>query len=358
MKILFITRKFPPSVGGMELFAHDISQELSKSNDLALVKWGGSRKWYPVILPYLSLWSFYELLKGDINIIHIQDSLFSPLGLILSRLFAKPYVVVSHGLDLTWDNYLYQKVIPYCVKRANAIFCISQEVCDIATESGVAPEKIHSIPLGIKDDIYGQYSREEGREILEVKSSSKIILSVGRLVERKGVRIFIRDVLPLLIKKHKDLLFIIIGEGEERKNIEKEIIKQNLSGHVRLMGQVEDYVRIAAYNASDVFVMPNIVVKNDIEGFGLVVLEASLCKLPVVASSIGGIRDAITNNSNGILIEPGQIDEFYKTVDGFLSGPAEAQRFGEQSRKFTLENYSWDKVAKKYMEVYKQLIKN
>src|SRR5579884_1731529 len=104
MKVLFVTRKFPPSVGGMQLFAHDLSQALATTTDVKLIKWSGDGRVKAVLiaLPYLFIRSFWALLWHKVDVIHLQDSLLTPGGRLLSLIFRKPYVVVIHGLDITY----------------------------------------------------------------------------------------------------------------------------------------------------------------------------------------------------------------------------------------------------------------
>src|SRR5665213_93350 len=109
-KVLFITRRFPPSVGGMQRFAGDLSQALRKETGrLDIVAWGGANKWLSLwALPWLFVVSCYKLLTvRDYDILHMQDGLLSPLGWLLHVLTNKPYIVIAHGLDITYPNHLY-----------------------------------------------------------------------------------------------------------------------------------------------------------------------------------------------------------------------------------------------------------
>src|SRR5579884_1054396 len=101
MKVLFITRKYPPAVGGMELFAYELSQALAVKTEVRLVKWSGYGRLRAVLwaLPSLFVRSFWDLLTHKTDVIHAHDSLLAPIALVLSRLFRKPFVVVVHGLD-------------------------------------------------------------------------------------------------------------------------------------------------------------------------------------------------------------------------------------------------------------------
>jgi phosphatidylinositol alpha-1,6-mannosyltransferase len=356
MKILFITRKFPPSTGGMELFARDLYMALGDKTDTRLVKWGGSNKALPLVLPYLALRAVWELAKGGIDIIHVQDGLLAPLGYALAKLSGKPFGIVIHGLDITYDNKLYKLFVPWAVRRADVVFCISQAAANAARQRGVADSKIHAIPLAVADELYGKSNRAELISWLQLPAESHLLLTVGRLVKRKGVAWFICDALPGLVKQYPGLIYLVVGEGGERRDIETAIKRSDMVKNVQLLGRISGGLYEAAYNGADVFVMPNINVPGDIEGFGLVLLEASTCALPVVAADTEGIKDAIEDGKNGVLVPSGDTKAFQREISRFLADPALAKRFGAQSRDFTLATYQWDKIAGRYIEQYQRLL--
>lgn len=361
MKILFITRRYPPSVGGMENFAYDLRSSLSEEIDTSLVKYGGPNKYLIFVIPYLFLLSFVRLATNHIELIHIQDGLLSPLGFLLSKIFNKPYTVVLHGLDITYENVAYQKLIPPVVARAENVFCISQATAEEAQKRGISHNKIKIIPLGITDDHYGR--RKDAHKIIleelqiDVRDNP-FLLTVGRLVKRKGVAWFVGEVMPELIKKYPTLQYLIPGDGNDKENIENVINKKDLTKNVKLLGRVEDEVISALYNEASVFVMPNIPVKGDMEGFGRVLLEASLCQIPIVASGIEGIKDAIEDGRNGVLLEPYDKESFIKEITNFLENKDYAEEFGTKSRKYSIDKFNWKNISNNYIKTYEKIIGN
>lgn len=360
MKIFFMTRRFPPSVGGMENFAFDLFTALSKKIDIVLVKWGKETKSLPLILPYFLFAGFSSLVKHRkrIDIIHAQDGVLAPLGWLFSKLFRKPYIVVIHGLDITFTNKLFQTVVPWAVKRAEVVFCISQAAADEVVKRGCDPAKIKVIPLGITDEIFA--SKTEGRNKItkewNLANDAAIILTLGRLVERKGVAWFVENCMPLLVERIPQIVYLVAGSGGEEEKIRNIIEQKNLSEHVKLLGRVSDDMMAALYNGADVFVQPNIPVAGDMEGFGKVLLEASLCELPVVASGIEGIKDAITNGSNGVLVNTKDAQAFVDEIAGFLSNPKKAEQFGKASRQFSLGKFDWATIAEEYVIEYQKIV--
>lgn len=360
MKILFIARRFPPSVGGMERFAFDLSGALKAKAPLLMITWGGSNTWLPVVLPLFFLRALWKLLTDrSIDIIHMQDAVQAPIGWLLSKLTGRPYVVIVHGLDITYGKYGYQKLIPPFVRQANAVIAISAAAEQEALARGVKKDKVQTIPLGIHDD-FGDSERPSARAVSDAlgtdASNRLLLLTTGRLVKRKGVRWFIANVLTEVVKEHPEVLYVVVGEGGEREAIEAAIADNELNDHVILMGRVSDEARSLLYRAADIFVMPNIVVPNDIEGFGIVVQEAACAGLPVVASDLQGIKDALTDGKNGILVQTEDSDAFKAEISKLIKDPVARRKFGASARSYTLSEYGWDRIANQYNKVYEKLL--
>jgi glycosyltransferase involved in cell wall biosynthesis len=358
MKILFIARKFPPSVGGMERFAFDLSNALDDEVEMTKITWGGSNKWLPLVLPVFFFRACWVLLTKKIDIIHMQDAVQAPVGWLLHVIFRKPYIIVAHGLDITFEKGFYQKIILPFVRRADEVVSISSATKDEADKRGVNKKKSTVITLGTHDD-YGVIQPDRkmlGEHFGMDLSNKKLLLTTGRLVKRKGVAWFIENALPELVKHDKNILYFIAGKGGQQEAIEAAIEATGLSSHVKLLGRVSDEDRTLLYTSCDVFVMPNIVVVGDMEGFGIVVHEAATAGLPVVASGIEGILDALKDGKNGILVETRDTKAFIGEIEKLLANDKKRQEFGMKARRYTLETYSWKNIASQYVKVYKKLV--
>jgi len=183
----------------------------------------------------------------------------------------------------------------------------------------------------------------------------KVLLTVGRLIERKGVVHFLTDVMPRMLAQRQDFCYMIVGEGPQRELIETRITSLHLEEHVVLLGRVDDDTLRAAYHLADLFVMPNIPVQNDIEGFGLVALEAAAAGRYVVASRLDGIPEAIVPGQNGTLLDPLDSEAFAATILDLLADDEKRQILGRQAREFVRDRYSWDIVARRYQQVFMQV---
>lgn len=356
IKTLFITRNFPPAIGGMERFAKDLYEALKKDVDQALLSWGGSKKMLILVIPYFFIKSCWILARKDIDIIHAQDGVILLLATILGKIFRKPVVVVVHGLDVTYKNALYQYAITHALKAASEIVCNSRSTKEEVLKRGVNSRTAHVIPLGITDDLYDARESSKLPSSFEIPKDSKILLSVGRLVKRKGIAWFIRNVLPEVVSQEKDTILIICGKGPEEQSIGQAINDAALTSNVRLLGAVSNNELRYLYNNAACFVMPNIKVSGDKEGFGRVLLEASLCQLPIVASDIEGIPDAITHNKNGVLVQAESSKAHIAAILDILRDNKKAHKFGIKSRSYTLEHYNWQLVSENYVALYNSLI--
>jgi glycosyltransferase involved in cell wall biosynthesis len=357
-RVLFITRCYPPAVGGMERFAKDLHDALAKETDQVTLSWGGSKKALIFVLPYFFIKSCLIVARNNIEVIHAQDGVVSIFATLVGKLFKKPVVVVIHGLDATYSNGLYQYLIRHSLKRSERIICISQAAKDEVVKRGINSRNVVVIPLGMTDELFDKtiLKKQINEVVHDLPENPKILLSVGRLVKRKGIVWFLNNVMPEIIKKESSSILVVCGKGPEKEEIEKAIKSLKISKNVRLIVSVTDEQLKILYNSADCFVMPNIPVAGDMEGFGRVLLEAALCELPVVASDLEGIKEAITNNKNGILCTPEDSQAHSRTIIGILRDKSGAKLLGSRARQYTLKNYSWPLIAQHYLDQYTSLI--
>lgn len=359
LNILFVARRFPPAVGGMERFAYDLATSLDADHSMVKITWGGANKWLPVVLPIFFIRGLWALMSKPIDVIHMQDGVLAPIGWLFSKLSGKPYVVVAHGLDVTYENRFYQAVNVAFIRRADAVIAISSATMDELLKRGMNPEKVSVITIGTHDDYLAPKADKDllEREFGQDMHNRLLLLTTGRLVKRKGVAWFVRYALPKIVQKYPSVLYVVAGEGEQRRDIESSIAKVNLSKNVLMLGLVSEQQRSALYQSSDVFVMPNIQVAGDMEGFGIVALEAATAGLPIVASNLEGIRDAIKDGENGRLVTSENSDEFVTEISHLLSDKELRETLGKKARTYSLREYSWVSVARSYTAIYDKLLK-
>ena len=356
--VLFISRRFPPSKGGMERYAADLSTALKQQVTLSPVVWTKQNKWLTVLaLPILFVQALGKLLTDrSIQVIHSQDAVTAPLAWLLSKLSGKPFVTVIHGLDVTYSNRIYVHTVLPFVRKAKKVIANSTATADAAKARDIS--KLVVITPGVSEasPLLGHKKTLEqvGLSMLEGK---KILLTVGRLVRRKGVAWFIREVLPSIVKSDDSIRYVVVGGGAELESINEAIAATKMDAHVVLLGKVEDDAKLALFGAADIFVMPNIKVTNDMEGFGIVAHEAALARLPLVASNLEGIADAVADGENGLLVTPEDAAAYVAAIEKVLHfSKSERAEFTRKARAYTLKTYDWQKVATKFRNTYEEVV--
>lgn len=356
MRILFITRKYPPSTGGMENAAYELYTVLSATHDVTLVKWGGSTKLLPIVYFKLLFEALWHGLRNKPDVIYLQDGIMAPLGWIVKAILRRPTVMTIHGLEATYQNPVYKLIVTPFIRKQTRLVAVSNET-KLKVEQGLPGSHPQVIFNGLRDNFYQPRGRGESLAFiaqetgipLEQLQQSKILNTTGRLVRRKGVLWFIDNVMPNL---GKDVLYLVSGKGKDQELIRTAIDQHGLGNQVKLLGRVSDELRIALYNTVDLFVMPNVPIPNDMEGFGLVAIEAASCGALVVASNLEGIPDAIINGQNGILVQPGDAQQYIEVINRELT---ERSLSPELVRHYTLTHYSWDETGRQYTELMKSL---
>ncbi len=180
--------------------------------------------------------------------------------------------------------------------------------------------------------------------------NKKIILTAGRLVERKGHDVVL-GALHKLKEKIPQAHYVIIGAGPQKAALELMVKTLKLEDSVTLAGEISDYDLAAWYKICDVFVMISRQLENeDAEGFGIVYLEANMFGKPVIAGKSGGAGEAVLDNETGILVEPTNPEQILNALKNLLENRDEAKRLGENGKKRVEEEFQWEKQAESILK--------
>ena len=346
-RFLFITRNYPPKVGGLEAYSYNLIREFEhhhQTHKITLTKSNLHLFWF---FPYCLLKGLFICWKYHIAHIHLCDALLSPVGILLKMLTKSRVSVSVVGLDITYPNMFYQLLVPRCVRRMDRVICISRATRDECTLRGIPNNRCTVIPIGINsNDAYLPLAKEDLLRQLEKITRTPlenrhILVTVGRLVRRKGVAWFVEHVMPRLNSRY---LYLIVGAGPEKDRILKLVRRHQLEDHVLMLGQRSNADRNILLNAADMFIMPNITVAGDVEGFGIVALEAGSCGLPVIASNIQGIRDAVLDGKTGMLVEEQNVADFVNAIHNLNLEKA-------QIRATVMTTFDWSRVYDQYFEI-------
>ncbi len=344
-RLLVITRNFPPQTGGLENYSFNLIRELRRHLPVRVIALGRRKHHLLWFLPYALLAGLFYACLGNTSRIHLCDGLLAPIGCILKFLASSRVSISVHGLDVTYGHPFYQRLIPFCMRRLDLIVCVSRATRAECLNRGiprsrcvVVPNGIHPAEIHLADD-RGDLVREVEAALGRSLQGKKILLTVGRLVKRKGVAWFIEDVLPQLGAEY---VYVVVGNGPELSAIQSAAKRCGLAAKVILVGRGSDRLRNCLLNIAHAFIMPNITIPGDVEGFGIAALEAGACGLPVIASGIQGIRDAVIDGVTGHLVPERSPQAFadriaFLDLDRSLVRTAVAERFG------------WERIGMEYV---------
>jgi phosphatidylinositol alpha-1,6-mannosyltransferase len=180
----------------------------------------------------------------------------------------------------------------------------------------------------------------------DVPPDALLLASVGRHQERKGFQWFVAEVMPRL---PEGVVYLLAGEGPVTPAIREAVQSRGLGGRVLLPGQVTEDTLLKLYRGADLFVMPNVPVPGDIEGFGVVMLEAGLCGLPVLAADLEGIRDVVSEGRSGHLLPSRDAAAFAGAVLRYHADRAALARASASAARHVADAFSWSAVAEQYL---------
>ncbi len=389
MKILVISHKYPPSVGGMQQHCYELVRALDKDHQIVPLIF---RSNYPKLFFFITVVVRALILlrrNPDINIIYVNDGLMALVATPLLFLAGKPMVVTIHGLDISFPLGIYRFWIRKFLNRFEAIIAVSQATYDLCLTKGIEKDRLHLVTnafdLKIKDlQVSNGTIKEISREIKASLNEKFLLISLGRGVPRKGLLWFSRHVVPHL---PEDVLYLIIcpefnqagqfrflrkilpgaiyrricllvGAEIDAGLIPDLIAKKKLSERVLFLPQyARNRERIfQLLNIADLFIMPNLEIRDDFEGFGLVALEASGSGLLTLASRVDGIPSAVKDGKNGVLLTPGDAEAWTKKILELKKDQRLRDQLAKTYQKYTLnDQLTWEKMADQYINVFESV---
>lgn len=296
--------------------------------------------------------------KNKPDVILFSSMVTAGIAYFLPKTIDVPMVCINHGQDVTLPFFAYQWFLPNIFKSLDGVISVSKATREESIKRGMDPEKCVALPNGFStEELNYVITKEEGRDLFrdELKfnlNGKNVLLTVGRHVKRKGHEWFINEVLPLI---ETEFVYIIIGDGPEFGKIKETVKNSPSKDKIILAGKQPDKVLRYAYAASDLFIMPNIKVPGDMEGFGIVILEANIAKTPAIASDMEGIKDVVKQGKNGYRITVGDKHEFAAKIDQVLQN--ELKMLSESSKNYVMNDFSWFHVLDGYLDFLEIVIR-
>ncbi|NTU98771.1 glycosyltransferase family 4 protein [Candidatus Falkowbacteria bacterium] len=357
MKTLLFTIDYPPQVGGVanvyaNLVKHwPLPDEMSVLDNANNSLINPSRK-------FLKWWPSFRLLKQQVKaqgIKHVIVGQILPLGTVtwlLAKKLGITYSVVLHGMDLPYalrssrKRWLTIKILA----NAELVICTNSYVAKLA-EAVVSKDKIKVVNPGYDHEPVVDLELAQSLKSKYDLADKKIVLSVGRLVARKGVDRLI-DVWSEVNAFDSNALLVIIGGGSEEEALKARAaaLPEKVRSKIIFAGKVSDSEKWAWLSLANVFAMPARDIDGDFEGFGIVYLEANLLGKPVLAGRSGGVPDAVVSDLNGLLVDPNNVKEIAQSLKLLISDTAYATKLGEQGRERARKFFNWPDRAKQFYD--------
>ncbi|MFC1590516.1 glycosyltransferase family 4 protein [Candidatus Omnitrophota bacterium] len=361
------THCFPPYTGGSSTYAFELARGLSRlqhsvtavvpeySSDSTNIDHGqpyevkrtfrrGSSSKKNIVLGVIYL--AFQIFKIRPSFIIVTD-IESHMVCAIVRMFTFCRIItVVHGEEPFVNNAGIKKhLFHYLISKSTHIIASSNFTRhSLLEKQGDIKDKVYVVNPGVDIAKFQKYA--DPRRIADRHSigSNKVILTIARLVPRKGQDTVIRS-LPVVIKKYPDVRYIIGGQGPDNARLKNLVKELGLGSYVIFAGHIDDGEINSYYELCDIFAMISRKEHADVEGFGISFLEANLKGKPVIGGLHGGVPEAIIQNKTGLLVDPRDKNEVAHSILELLSNPSFARNLGDNGRRRCLANFSWENAS-------------
>lgn len=351
-RTLLITLEYPPLIGGVSRYYQHLMELLPHDQ-----RWVLDNEQHELLST--SQWIWPRWLKGVVStwrtvtqyrIEHILVGNVLPLGtiaLLIKLLRRVPYTVMTHAMDITVPLHpnsprRKQMLLQTVLRHAESITTVSRYTKERLLSLGIPESRIHVIHPCPHINGSVEMHVPTVPSMNNVLPEKKVLLSVGRLIERKGFDMVIRS-LRRIREVIPNVHYVIVGEGNYGTTVQSIAEQVGVQEYVTFVGQCTDQELAAWYNRCDVFIMPSReLCNNDTEGFGIVYLEASSFGKPVIGSTAGGVTDAVVDGQTGFVVDPEDIEMIADACTRLLSNTTLAQQLGTNGQQRVKDIFRWD----------------
>ncbi|MBU3004316.1 glycosyltransferase family 4 protein [Paraglaciecola arctica] len=381
-KVLVLTENFPPISGGSGRWFWELYSRLPKDEYLILAddvqgaaefddthqlnitrmplksaEWG--LKSFKGIKFYWRLIKRIRKIIKQQHITHIHCGRVIHEGVtawLLKLLTGTPYLCYVHGEDVETaaTSGEHNLMVKQVCKHAERLICNSQNSANIVKRLKYAKDdKIDVLHPGVDATLFVPITEDKDFKQQMGWQGRKVIITVGRLQERKGQDMMIRAT-ALLKQQFPEVLYAIIGRGDRLESLKALAAELGINDHVQFLTEVTDPQMIQCYQQCDVFILPNRTIGNDIEGFGMVLVEAQACGKPVIAGDSGGTRETMVINESGFVIDCTDVELISSTVTRLLVDPEHSAQMGKIGRKHVESELDWQAHVQKASLLFSQ----
>jgi glycosyltransferase involved in cell wall biosynthesis len=379
--IVFLISKNPATIGGVQRHNARLLDGLSGAFNAEKVVWRGPEWGAPFYYPFF----YYKSTRNGARLIHCDDAVTSILGSTIKKRTGKPVVGTVHGLDVILPIKRYQDMVSRALRRLDRVICVSGATARQVERRGVPQEKIEIIPNAaekidrpiVKNDVIME--KIKNMTGIDLKGK-KVLFSLGRPLRRKGFDYFIRNI---FVNLPDDFLYIVAGppqrepfwlrttspfiKNETRRllliasgcdSVSDELERLSAMPRVHYLKTVSEELRDLLFAGADLFIMPNRTVPGDMEGFGIVALEAAVRGVPVVATGIEGIPDAVVHGRNGFCVAENDDAGMIEVIVNLTADPDKLNEAGDRARIFSQDHFAPEKIYSRYEKLFEELLLN
>lgn len=369
---LLVTNDFGPRAGGIESFVigllerapfgevvvYTSAQQGSEDYDLRWHEQFGVRvirDKAKILLPSPRVIRDLQKVIAQEGLNKVWFGAAAPLGLcarFLRKAGANHIVALTHGHEVWWSKlWPFTWIMNEIAKQVDYATHLGE-----FTRKAIAPRfkqegKLVKIAPGIDTSHFAPKDGAELRKQFDLGDRPTLI-SVGRLVHRKGQDRLI-SALPIILQEVPDAVLVFVGEGPHRPVLDKLVAKHHLQNHVKFIGRV-NFNELPMYIAmGDVFAMPSRsrLLGLEVEGLGIVYLEASACGLPVIGGASGGAPDAVLEGETGFVVDGNDLEQIASRCVELLKSPQLRADMGAKGRQWAVENWGWNLWSKKFNQL-------
>jgi phosphatidylinositol alpha-1,6-mannosyltransferase len=362
VKHLLVTNDFPPKIGGIQSYLWELWRRLPAEDATVLTTaYAGAEAFdrearfridrvpERVLLPRAPLRDRIDALAAEVDADLVLLDPALPVGHLGPDL-ARPYGVILHGAEVTVPGRVPgpRHALGRVLRGAAVVVAAGSYPAAEGERAAGRPLPVLSVPPGVDTDRFVPIDddrRRATRRTFGVADDADLVVSVSRLVPRKGMDVLIRAAARLRAT-HPRLAVVIGGSGRDRRRLARLVA--SLDAPVRLLGRVDDADLPALYGSADVFVMNcrNRWLGLEQEGFGIVFLEAAACGVPQIAGNSGGAAEAVAHGVTGLVTDdPGSVDDLADALASLLADPDARRQMGRAGRERAVAEFSYDVLA-------------
>lgn len=386
MEILFVSHKYPPAIGGMERQSFELIKGMNHFAKVHKIVYTGEESVLSFFLKLERRILQMLRLHPGIGLIHFNDALIGSVALYFHHRYPQVKKTVTvHGLDVVFPwSYYQQKILPM-FGQFDRIIAVSNATKQAITAIGIPAGLVTVIPNGVDH----RFAAPPDHTLDELKMRYPFLADhgtyfvlLGRPVKRKGFSWLLREVVPQLpegsgivmagpLRTSKTawrfwlslcpsawrrLVELFLGYPTDEAEIVRLLRQPSLTNKVCHLGKIPEGDLHALLHHASAFLMPNIPVGGDMEGFGLVCLEASGAGAPVFASALEGITDAVIHGKNGLYVPPADAEEWIKALSQLVQNPTLYQEMAIDFQRYTVQHFGWGQMCETYATCFRKLL--